>query len=709
MKNVLFAGIAATLFSETYGARSLPFAKKAPGFTGASFSAQRGIGLVPHRSSKVVDAAQGSSLGDSGDLLYLLNITLGGQPFTCQIDTGSSDLWVIPADKQPVKTVNTTEVAASITYADGSGVSGFIDFAELIVGGYNISSQAFINPNHTTNLEQLLGGPETGMNCLIGLSFDLLSEVNTNILRAFGNTTIGQTPLSNIFDQHPTLPNTLDLHLQRSSDLEYTDKGLLLVGEHSIERGDITKQPKLVTVAETEWLVEVDAINVNGKSLAFNKSFVPSLSNTNKLGGVLDSGTSALVLPDEMVEEVFGAIPGSFFFEHENTWFVDCMSSANISITMGGIEHHIHPLDLTRMQIVDFTIKGKKESVTVCSGFVDPVGDACGSNCDLVMGDVFLRNTITSFNFGNWTQATTPNDGSFAQLMPLTNQLDAWADFLATRATNLKSLPRAPSMAEFQELIAQDDDFSNSSNPSSTDDKSSESEHLTSNKTGAKSALADSPSSSSDSQILSLVKQYGPAIVGLLAGNILIGIILVAVGVVTCLRRGGGVGIGGGKTRSGLFTIIKYLTAYLTVTYVHTSTLVDRKGHIREVTDSDLETPDALPLIWSNPTIYFSRSSCSPILNYFTHYLCSPISYMYANTSFMSRNGALEKRGSAGTGLYGCGVAISLRALAFAVNPPVIVLGMSATLEGRYCLMPSSFKYPTPLKLEKIPPNAKAL
>ena len=169
------------------------------------------------------------------------------------------------------------------------------------------------------------------MNCLIGLSFDLLSEVNNNIIKAFGNTTIGQTPLSNIFDQNPTLPNNLDIHLQRSSDLEYTDKGLLLIGEHDDEHGDITKQPQLLTVAETEWVVEVDAIHLNGQSLSFNRSAVPSLRNSTKLGGLLDSGSSALILPDDMVAEVFSKIPESFFSEYYGAWVVDCMSSANFS------------------------------------------------------------------------------------------------------------------------------------------------------------------------------------------------------------------------------------------------------------------------------------------------------------------------------------------------------------------------------------------
>ena len=73
MKSALFAGAIAALVSETYGARPLPIAKRAP--TGASFSMQRGSGFVPHRSSKST-ASQGSSLGDSNDLLVSVLYTV---------------------------------------------------------------------------------------------------------------------------------------------------------------------------------------------------------------------------------------------------------------------------------------------------------------------------------------------------------------------------------------------------------------------------------------------------------------------------------------------------------------------------------------------------------------------------------------------------------------------------------------------------------
>ena len=161
-----------------------------------------------------------------------------------------------------------------------------------------------------------------------------------------------------------------------------------------------------------------------------------------------------------------------------------------------------------------------------------------------------------SFNFGNWTQATTPNDGSFIQLLPLTNQSEAWTDFLTTRAINLKSLPRAPSITELQSILSSDDssntdDSSTTSSASSSsatstdsnnnnDSKSKSDERPIANSGAAKSALADGTSPDSNSQLVSLVEKYGPVIIGLLAGNILIGVVLVAVGIATCMRKQGG-------------------------------------------------------------------------------------------------------------------------------------------------------------------------
>jgi hypothetical protein len=79
----------------------------------------------------------------------------------------------------------------------------------------------FINPTNTTDPNQFLGGPDTDMNCLIGLSFGSLSVVKPNIIEVFGEgTTIGQTPLCNIFQQIEDIDTSIDIYLQRSVDLD---------------------------------------------------------------------------------------------------------------------------------------------------------------------------------------------------------------------------------------------------------------------------------------------------------------------------------------------------------------------------------------------------------------------------------------------------------------------------------------------------------
>ena len=200
---------------------------------------------------------------------------------------------------------------------------------------------AFINPHGTANVDQLLAGGESERlyNCRIGLGFDLSSVVNAGVYRAFaGNTTIGQTPLSNIFAQNPTLSSNLDIHLQRTTDLEHTEKGFLLVGEHSTEHGNIVKQPILAPVADAgsdpRWAVEVDAIHVNGHPLKFGESAFSSLQNSSKLAGVLDTGCTDLILPGEMVTELFNMIPNSLSDEGHGI-VIDCLTPVNLSITMG--------------------------------------------------------------------------------------------------------------------------------------------------------------------------------------------------------------------------------------------------------------------------------------------------------------------------------------------------------------------------------------
>jgi hypothetical protein len=62
-----------------------------------------------------------------------------------------------------------------------------------------------------------------------------------------------------------------------------------------------------------------------------------------------------------------------------------------------GVEYPIHPLDLTSPLELELTINGTNVNSTICTSALSSIGDSCGDGCDLIMGDVFLRNAITSY------------------------------------------------------------------------------------------------------------------------------------------------------------------------------------------------------------------------------------------------------------------------------------------------------------------------
>ena len=112
------------------------------------------------------------------------------------------------------------------------------------------------------------------------------------------------------------------------------------------------------------------------------------------------------------------------------------------------------------------------------------------------------------------------------QLLSTTNLLDAYNDFNISRTKTLASLP--PTI-DPQTLI-------NLSNAQTSDNDTDTTDSAT--KVSGAVEASSSPSSSSDmsSQLYNLVDKYGPVIIGLLAGNVLIGVLLCIIGLTVCLR-----------------------------------------------------------------------------------------------------------------------------------------------------------------------------
>ncbi|KIJ52754.1 hypothetical protein M422DRAFT_43111 [Sphaerobolus stellatus SS14] len=73
------------------------------------------------------------------DTRYYVNITMGGEDFIVEMDTGSSDLWM----RKPIPNSKPTNISSSVHYAIGGSVQGPVQLAETSFAGFTVENQAF--------------------------------------------------------------------------------------------------------------------------------------------------------------------------------------------------------------------------------------------------------------------------------------------------------------------------------------------------------------------------------------------------------------------------------------------------------------------------------------------------------------------------------------------------------------------------------------
>ncbi|KIP07540.1 hypothetical protein PHLGIDRAFT_35388 [Phlebiopsis gigantea 11061_1 CR5-6] len=527
----------------------------------AAAKPQDGFSVISHVSNGGLSASQagvGIGVDDSQDLQYNVNITLGGQQFEVILDSGSSDLWVM--SNTSLKLTNDSGIATGISYGEGF-VAGPIQFAELQLGPYTVPSQAFINVNESQDLGGAIG--------ILGIAFDLriLDSTEDALKRAWGNdTTLGRTPLANILSQNQSIKPVFDVSLGRSSDLDEYSEGLFVIGQHAPQFAAVEQAPILPQVTDGRWSALVDGFSVNGQNFTFTTKSEVSDVPDGKLVAFLDTGTSLPEIPSEAVDFIYGSIPGSV--SDNGTWYIPCQSGANLTWYLGGQAFPTNPLDLTiltNVTLASGSATGDDLDVTLCVGAYQP-GTPPYPGIDMVLGDSFLRNVYVSFNFGQYDERTENGTGSYIQLLSTTNESDAWTDFLVSRSTALAATPFVVDPNILAQIPGALDSITSELGlgaPPSPPDADSTSSSVASvvpstaspraSASAASGALADvaggvtaDPSSNSDA-VASLLDKYGPVVIGLLAGNILVMSLLLIIALVACMR---GTIRGGAKSRS---------------------------------------------------------------------------------------------------------------------------------------------------------------
>ncbi|KAJ6596677.1 aspartic peptidase domain-containing protein [Mycena sp. CBHHK59/15] len=491
-------------------------------------------GLLTPRGQYIVDSNNAiiNKLNDR----YTVNLTVAGTTVNVLLDTGSTDMWVQPPGG--IGSFNDTGANATIFYGDGSNfVNGNVGLAAVEIAGRQIPTQAFIN---VTNSVGQTSDFIQGTFGLVGLGFDSPDGSIPAALTAVGvdGTVVGKSVLSSIFDQNPDQGRFFAFSLSRVGDVKDSATAELTISEYDEQYSDVQFAPLLpqFPVHSGAWSVLSEGVSVGGVDIPWTAN-----SNTTTAGHQLvlfDTGTTNFLLPAVIRDAIYSAVPGAVlavnslipntkFSEDEDVWVVPCTTAVNFTAKFGGQEFPIHPLDVT-----DFMqLRGPDgKNYTVCVGSITNGGSITSTGLDALYGDSFLRNVYSVFAFGNDT--ATP----FVQLLSQTNASEAAADFANVRAQLLAQSAPELSPADIIQLFDGPSAGTASSAPSAPAcTPSAATSDAAVGKAKTSVDLADSNgSSTTDSQ----VAKYGPIIIGLLAANLVILLVLAFFAVMNFVRNG---------------------------------------------------------------------------------------------------------------------------------------------------------------------------
>ncbi|KAJ7684358.1 aspartic peptidase domain-containing protein [Mycena polygramma] len=451
---------------------------------------------------------------------YTVNVTVAGTSVTVLLDTGSTDMWVQPPGGISGSFKNTGAIA-NISYGDGSNiVNGTVGLGLVEIAGFTIPQQAFINITKSVEEED---DQDAGIFGLVGLGFDnpwdnipsALTDVGLN------GTDVGKSVLSSIFEQNPTKGRFFSFSLSRPLDPNDTADASLVICGFDDNYAAVQSAPILpqFPASSGEWSVVTEGISVGGsdiKWVSFNTSLPEGQATV-----VLDTGTTNILLTAEVRDAIYSAVPGAVlaknssiptlqFSEDLDVWVVPCNTPVNITTKFAGQDFPIHPLDVTDM---NFVVGPDGKKYTVCVGSITNGGSILGLGLDALYGDSFLRNAYSVFSFGNDT--TPPH----VQLLADTVTDQAAIDFVTVQASFLQNGP--PELAP-QDIINLFDGPSSGSSSVAA---------------GSGNLAGDSSSSTN-----STVTKYGPLVIGLLAANLAILLLVAVLGILSFVRNGGSTG-----------------------------------------------------------------------------------------------------------------------------------------------------------------------
>lgn len=357
-----------------------------------------GIKKVPVRrdydivESTTPSLAKSAALNQDGyDYSYFSVVEIGSEKkeMWLALDTGSPSTWVFGSEC-------TDETCRSHHTFDKKSSASYISNGSSVTLGYGSGTIHGDLGQDTVSIADLN----------VTLSFGMASSAS----KAFSSYPIdGILGLGRSGTAGWTIPSFMDA-VAKGKQLKSNLVGFSLSrasdghndGEVTFGNVDTSKFDGNITYTETNddtWTIPVDDAYVNGKACGFSKK-----------SATIDTGTTYFLIPPDDAKTIFDMIPKSS--KSGESYYVPCDSDATLELSFSGVKYHIKPDDYI----------GSKSGDSCVSTIVSH--QSSGEN-DWLVGDVFLKNVYSVFDFDNGqigfgarnasstSSKSTPGNGTF--------------------------------------------------------------------------------------------------------------------------------------------------------------------------------------------------------------------------------------------------------------------------------------------------------
>ncbi|KAK0534473.1 hypothetical protein OC834_001863 [Tilletia horrida] len=339
------------------------------------------------------------------DSFYFAQIALGTPPqlLDISLDTGSSDFWVadsecnssacqgaIPFDENASTSLVRSNTPWSIEYGKGSA-SGVLAADTVSFAGYTVMNSTFAL---ATQVSDVLNPPISG---LIGLAWKSLSTTGAT---PFWQAVVESGDVKDQVFSFQLARNLDNADLYSNDEIILNEGGIFTLGELDSDQydGSITWHtvPNQFIQRAGYWAIALQSITLQGRT-----------ANTNGNFAVIDTGTTLIAGPSNLVAAFYDLIPNSQPIDG-GFYVFPCETSVQLSFTFDGATYDVNPRD--------FNFGSVGQGYCVGSLFEENLGQGAPS---FIVGATFLKNVFSAYRYNPPAVGFAKLKNGQAQLLPI--------------------------------------------------------------------------------------------------------------------------------------------------------------------------------------------------------------------------------------------------------------------------------------------------